>query len=528
MTHREKGLRNAAVSRVRQGLSLALTVTAITGITACSSESSLEVRDPSAYVDGLRGVNDLAHGSRIVPPMATLRDFSSTLAAQAFSGMPEAEYSSEELEGLVKRTGGSIAETTALICELPGVNHQQVAALVPGATSLSPEVPNIATVNDLPDAIDAYRSAKCMGREPRLTAETQASIREAVSTDAVLALAVVAAGLLERANAMAPSARDDLVTALSSRIDSEGCDEAILEESSALAGLGAQLPDPLLRCSQFRELSLQDSGTLDTLRAAGAEPSQVAAILRASANQTQEWTMVRESVLSDWDQPVGMGTVEATRDAVELLALTDSDLPAWVRQGIQLATNAYRSKEFVPNDAQAADLLFLCQVVLEKCPDGLLAQVENAVKSMELDTLSDRDAEVARMVKALNTTSSATVITCTPKLALKWATDAPLTLAATIARNDACLTMTNHTEQEYREYALQAANDGEIDRAIAYSQIRKYLVPVMTDTTFHDAMVTAWAKATGKLHAADQDEYLKKGRPLRLELTMAEYADAIE
>lgn len=528
MTHRDRGLRKTTASLVRQGLSFALAVAAITSITACSSESSLEIHNPGAYVDGLRGANNLAHGSQIVPPMATLPDFSSTLAAQAFSGLPESEYSSEELVGLVKRAGGSVAETAALVCELPGVDRQQVTTLVPGAESLPSEIPSVTTVNDVPDAIAAYRSAHCMGREPRLTAETQTTIRKAVSANAVLALAAVAAGLLERTSAIAPNAREALVAELSSRIDTQGCNEAILEESSALAGLGARLPEPLLRCSQSREFSLQDSGTLNTLRAAGAEPSQVADLLRKSTNQTQEWTMVRESTVSDWDQPVGMGTVEATRDAVELLTLTDNELPAWIRQGVQLAVNAYRSKEFVPNDAQAADLLFLCQVVLRECPSGLLEQVENAVRSEVLNTLSDRDYEVARMVSALATTGATSPIACTPALVSKWTTDAPLTLAAIIAGNDTCLTMSNRTESEYRKLALQAANEGEMDRAVAYAQILKYLVPVMTDTTFHSAMVSAWGRVSGKLHAADQDEYLRKGRPLRLELTMAQYADTID
>lgn len=498
------------------------------GLTSCSASGTLDVRDPASYVDSLRGANDLAHGSLVVPPMATLRDFSSTLAAQSYAAVPHATYSDRELADLVARTGGTPPELAALICKLPGADRALVTSVVPQATSVSPRLPSVRSSNDLPDAFDAYRSARCMGLNPEVTTAYEASVRKAVAGDPVLALSAVGIGLLSKQHAIDPKALANATVVTERHIGINGCDESTLAESAALASLGAALTARAQQCAQSRGIALQDSETLDTLLIAGVDRPQVASILAASAEQVFEWTMVRESVLSDWPQPVGFGTLEATRDAVELLVLTDSSQPTWIRDGVGRAVDAYVAKELTANDSQAADLFFLCSVVLSRCPAGLNERVAQVVRTTDLSTLNDKDIEIARIMSAFTSSGSTLPTSCTPPLSHKLALDAPSTLAALAASDEDCLTASGLSQLEYRERAIHSAKNGDVDRAIAYSRIRKYLVPVAPDKGFQQEMVEIWTTLTNKAHQVDTDKFLERGRPLNLELTRARYADAIQ
>lgn len=480
------------------------------------------------YVNSLRGENDLAHGSLIVPPMATLSDLVATLAAEDYSGSPPTSYSTEELSGLVGRTGGDAAELTALVCQIPGITHSQIKALIPEANSLPATLPDVSGVDDMPDLLAVWRSADCLGNHPSMSAADRLSIEKAIAQSPLIALSALDAGIVESENVLSASGRTNLLRDLDHEVTADGCDEEALEVANALAALGAELTPVLQRCAATPDLVLSRSSSLNTLRMAHVKPSQVASLLKANRERVHEWTMVRESLLQDWPSPVGFGTLEATRDAVALLTLTDNAIPTWIGDGVALALTAYSTGELVPVESQGPDLLYLCATVIDQCPADLQTLVEGTATRLDTKSIPNNDATVARLFDALTAADLALPVTCTPELAHRWAMDAPLTLVALSATQDDCVTMSGVTEQEFAARALESLQDGKVDESIAYSRLRKQLVPVVRDDEQYERMAAEWARLVEKLRKADTDEYLEKGQPLSFVLRRAELFDALE
>ena len=501
-----------------------LVLLSVVGLTACTPPTG--AADATyQYVDSLRGANDLVHGSLVVPPTANLKDFASTVAAQAYAGLAKVEYSDAALSQLVARTGGDSTELLAQVCAIPGVDGDRATALVVKVGTLPDPMPTFDGIDDFPALADAWEVLRCFDRQPLATAAYRQAVRDAVAPYPLAALRAVDLGLLDAGEV---TNFDSVAPDLAQRLSQDGCTEDVMEEASALQGLQMTLSADLHACALYSGSPVSRASTLDTLRMADAPAAQVADLLRRSPEQIREWTTLDETLLPEWPKPIGLGTLEATRDAVELLTLADIPRPSWISSGVQSALGALSSEKLEPTDSQAADLLYLCTVTLDNCPPQLRDQVTNAIRKEGVQDVPNADARVARMVEALVIAGTEMPITCTSGLARIWVEDAPLTLAALAATQEPCITLTTRSEGDFARLALSAMNDGELEQAVAYSRMRKYLVPVVSDVQQRSRMLDALAQFDKQLRAVGKNGQLERARPVNLELARAALRDAIE
>ncbi|MCL1839276.1 MAG: hypothetical protein FWG47_08235, partial [Propionibacteriaceae bacterium] len=367
----------------------------------------------------------------------------------------------------------------------------------------------------------------CIGIDITVSPEYQLSVNKAVREYPLVALRAKKAGLLNDLQVLVSFSESTFTADLEQRMSTHGCDEGLMEDANALSALGVKLSQKLEICARSNVMSITRSSTLETLVLAEVDRSQVDSLLNAIPYQMQEWTMVRESSLLDWPEPLGFGTLEATRDATELLQLVDQERPPWIENGVGRAVEAYVSGEMEPSERQASDLLFLCTVVSGNCPQGLRDIVAKTINSINVAAVTDDDGMVARMVETAVVARLEVPVKCTSELASNWMTTSPLTLLALSSIEANCIELAGFTEQELALLSLQAIRANAPEHAAAYSNMRKHLVPVMNDQQQHEEMSAQWEAYLTRLETADVEDYVGKARPVRFELIRARFFDAI-
>jgi hypothetical protein len=381
-------------------------------------------------------------------------------------------------------------------------------------------------LNDLDgvrNAVFYALAGDCLGIPVSLPEQWKVDITATVSRSPTLALLAEYAGLLVRDDLYSPSSAT--VSDLVEQIASSGCDDWALAESAAVDHFSASVPVDVEKCLHSTSVVLSDPQILDFLCLADWGASNVSELMLANPLAIRIWTQVEESYTTDWDTPIGLGTLSNTRDAARLLVISDSEVEfVWMRRGVEAAIAGYRSGERELTDLEAADLLVLCDVyALGTCPTGLKERVSDFVKN-ELASLAEPpmdDFLLARLVDTATWADLDVDISCPSGDFRQWMATSPLTAMAIGVGHKECYEEDELTSEEASSAVFQKLSQNDVNGAVSWAMLRWLLESPNDD--YRAQARQAWVDMIDRLRELESPDAIDKARPLTLELMHADF-----
>jgi hypothetical protein len=481
----------------------------------------------ASYVDSLRAENNLAHASLSVPPLGTLSGFAAVAVANSTLGEAVPAGSAAEIAALIGRSSLSANEVTYWACRIAEATEQSIAELLPGVEVADGTMPTKAQMQDasqLYSGVFYALASKCLGNAVDVS-ELTAAVGDYSSLEPTLSLLAERVGVpISPDQFMGEPA---VLTELEARVSQSGCDEWALADAAAFAHFRVPLPEAVENCLGRDNISLSLPQNLDFLTLAGWDTRRLEELMATNEKVLRRWVSVADSYASDWDEPVGLGTIANTRDATQLLWVSkdESDsFPQWMREGIAGVLADMESGSLEVTDDEAADLLVLCKVYgLATCPDGLedrvVAYARSTVVSMSDDPPTD-DAAASRLVDTLVWISSDAAPSCVASEFREWMSIAPLT-AMSIAAGDVTCYEEQVGADEANAMVLSRLAQGDPEGAIAWAMLRYLLDPPAQDVEYRQQARQAWDDMVADARQVVGADAIDKDRPLSLELMHA-------
>lgn len=514
----------------------ALTATLI-GVTGCTSpedERSATQADTYEYVDRLRGVNDLAHSSLELPAAATLAGVAAIAMSQRYVGAEPEPIDDVELRRLADRSPEDAPAIFSQLCEISsGDSRKARSALSPDdAASLDAlSAKDLPSIDDEDAAVLAADVLSAMACRDGVAAtavphDIRDRLHQSVESFPLPFASLQHQGLL--AESSSPTVAPEDIEQLQSEIAAEGCTQWRQAWATA-ASRAATLPDTIMQCAESTTTELDDPTVLYYFVSAQMPRAVLSGILEHNAAAVSEWSRVDAVFSTGTDEPTGLGTIAATRDAVTLLKTRGIDTPPdWITDG--LAT-ALEGDPLAWSDAgSASDFLYLCESLAGACPASVIEEVRSTVtasiEDLSLPAPGD-DLSAARILEAA-AVAELELPGCTPETVDQWAQDAPLSLAMLAMSQKECWETLSLSKQDYIEDASAAMQTTEYPSAAGYVILHALGTDGSGDSEMRDAVS---ASLDGLIALIDESEgagYVAKARPLPLELLRARIEDWTE
>lgn len=512
-----------------------VTVAALLGACTATPAPPDPGSDALAYVELLRGENDLAHGSLEVPATSSLPDASAAIAAIRHSGRAAPQLADDTLARLVQRAGDEPAWVAVQLCEATGDDRAAVerilgAEVIASILAIAPG--SIDSANDVADRITLETARSCLGvdGDDDLDAATRTALERYAAGNALVGARLL--GLYGERGYATP--RELVQSSDASRVAAaladEGCTEWVFAHSVATLRLGAvsdgatdDASRSIRDCATSTTVPLTEPASLSYAIAAGLDPEQTALLLDHNADALETWLVVEPRIAEPGDAPIGLGTVSSTRDALALLRLRGVVTePRWMGEGVVAASGG----DIEPADR--IDLLHLC-VALEVSCDATF--VHEATELLTTETASVVDAVLAggiddftaaRLLETATSLGPLPAEYCSRNEASALYARAPQVLAVLATVEKACVELLRLTDDGLATAVEDALDDLRPDDALALCLLRSLANGAdRQPSTFTLRSRAALERLWIQFDTQNGDGFLHSARPLRVELLTA-------
>jgi len=530
LTHTVASGRDPRPHRAGAVPAIAALTAALIGLTGCTppeDDQNDMMADAYEYVDSLRGVNDLAHSSLELPAAATLAGVAAVSMSQRYVGAEPELIDDVELRRLADRSPEDTPAVFSQLCEISSGDAQKAR----DALSVDDEaVVDALSAKDLPSiddedaavlAADVLSALAC--RDGVHTAAVPQDIRDRLQ-QSVESLPLPFTSLQHQgllSDTSSPMVAPEDIEQLEAEIAAEGCTQWRQAWATA-ASRATTLPDTILHCAENTTTTLDDPTVLYYFVSARMPRDVLSALLQRNAAAVSDWTRVDATFNTGSDEPTGLGTVAATRDAVALLKLEGIETPpAWIREGLAAAS---RGDALAWADASSAsDFLYLCVSLPGACPASMLDEVRTTVtagiEGMSTSAPGD-DLSTARILEAA-AVAELELPGCTPEMADDWAENAPMSLAMLAMSQKECWETLSLSKQDFIDAASSAMQTMQYQSAAGYMILHALGTDGSGDSEMRDAVSASLDDLIASIDESEGAGYVSKARPLPLELLNA-------
>ena len=473
----------------------ALVLAAISGCVSGEDGGAESMEDRgaavTAYLEALRGDNDLVRGSLEIPPQASLATLSAAITGFRQAGLPVPVVSDDDLRELANRSPEPDEAVVAQVCAVVDGDRARVArVLAPEVESTAVAISEVSSVDvvDLNSAVTAadwVLTADCMGfSTDKELDELRGRILDVVTADA---------GVLATLNG-----------------------QGLWEGDSDLPPVEAPEIEPPDLLAQPRDL----------LSVVGSDLSreELRSYVDRHSEVTARWVSVESSYLEPGTRGgAGTGTIANARDAVSLsLIAGDGSVPAWLADGVQVALKETAPEDLAVMDAHG-DVAVLCDAVAGACGteqrDAALERLRDSVA--RVGDIPDSDAQTARILEA-GQRFELSAGPCDAQTAERWLASAPAALGARAAQEKTCWELLEVSMQELDRAAVTAIDADDPVSAVGILQLRALKFPDPPPVSLGEDVDAALARLQERLDASEGESWTERARPLSFELIREE------
>ena len=501
-------------------------------VSSCTTPppETTESDEARAYVQLLRGENDLAHASLEIPATSSLPTVASAIAAIRYAQRTPPAVSRQALARLTQRSGEEPSWAAFYLCQATGGDPAVVSGIL-GAETVeqlrAPPEAAVESVNDVADRVVLESTRRCLGSTTELDAATRGALERHSAGNPLVAARVAELFALVGAAPAATLGSAD-VRAVETAIAAEGCTEWTQAASIAVQRLATATP--LDACARSTTVEIIEPTSLTYAIAAGMPPAQVAALLDHNAAAVERWLSVEATVAHPDGAPLGLGTLASTRDALALLRLRgDASTPEWMSRGVVAASKAERN-----DPSELLDLLHLCTVLEAPCDDAALAEANRAMRTALDDLLGGEllggdlpapmtdGAEEARLLETAIALGHEPRGHCTGDTPARLLDDAPQLLAMLATVDKACVQSLDLGDEALAREVERAVVELRPEDALALCLLRSLSTASGHDSsTFPQRARAALDGLWLRFGAEHGPDFLSSARPLRVELLTA-------
>lgn len=489
------------------------------------------------YVDSLRGVNDLAHGSLDIPPMATLSRVAAVAAAERYVGNEPRSFSDDEIASLAESSPEAPAAIFTQLCIATGGDSGRALQAMPADARQSlddltpPRTETFRNATEAALAADVATALECLDENFESRPDVEQDLAKAMEGSPL----AIARARYTGAISVEPSAQSfpQHASRVAQDIEANGCTDWNQAAAAMLAAAGAA-DNPVKACAEESVAAFTDPDALAYMVGARVAPQLIARYLDEHGSALETALTLDYTYITPGDTPVGYGTLSATRDAVWLLWITGAGQPPqWMISGIARAVADIPSGE-LSTPEMASTITILCAKAADACSDETRQAAEALVKkhAPEIDGPPPEDDGVAALTLrawSLIDDDSATVDgrgpQCTSDEAQRLFDEAPQTLSQRMVLTRSCEENLPVSVSAARDATIEAFKDNNPHDAAAYALIAELMAGGADDALnegFYSDIAKAYMDLVARADNSEGSGYVENARPLSLELVRAE------